>query len=84
MNFRSLPEGDVLAPRSVGPETSTPPLQVAKGIMSCHEETPPAFLTARRYVECSTPDGWLSAGFYGSDEDAAVFYRVIGSVRHTK
>jgi hypothetical protein len=81
MDFRTAAAGD---PRATKPATaviSEHTLLFGNGTILCREETPPHWMTEKRYIYCFTANGDFSANFSGSDEDAADFYRTVQSVK---
>ncbi len=82
MNFRNTPSGEAPAAMPGSTVMSTRSLAFGKDRLTCWEEAPPVWMTAERYIHCSTSTGDFSGNFNGSDEDAAEFYRVVQSAKH--
>lgn len=81
MSFRSAPAGDELATRPGSEVISVQLVRFANDSIKCWEEVPPRWMTSGRYIDCSTVTGNFSAGFSGTDEDVAEFYRVLRSAK---
>ena len=81
MSFRNIPDGDEFATRPRSSVISAKVVRFANDDMKCWEEVPPRWMTSGRYIDCSTPTGNFSAGFSGSDEDVAEFYRVLSAAK---
>lgn len=84
MQFRSMPAGGPIASRLATAIISVRRLRVGEETVECREEAPPSWMKEPRYVRCSNPAATFFASFHGSNEDAAEFYRVLGSVTTSK